>query len=326
VHPILVDIPTHLPLLGDITFPSFFTFLMIGYGFAIAITMREARRQGMDEARVYDLDLWMVFWGLVGSRVLHLIADGQWHDYVNLCKNPTLVEAVGAKVAVCQNAAQCGNEFLCDTVRHVCYPPRDCLAVFELWRGGFAFYGGLVFASVFGLWYAHKHKLGMLRFADIAAYAIPIGGFFGRLGCYLNGCCFGKRCSLALGAVFPHGSLAWSAQLKAGLITSADRALPVHPTQLYESFAYLLWFFLLYFVLRPRKRGHGELLGWFLLLSAITRFLIEFIRDDDRGIWWLGLSTSQLIALPLMAAATYLILRVRRPACLPLGNHAPGTA
>src|SRR5262249_58142037 len=104
----------------------------------------------MDDARVYDLNLWMVFWGVVGARVLHLIADGQWHDYVNLCTHPQLVEAVDARVQTCTSAAQCGYDYLCDLATSKCYPPKDCLAVFKLWRGGGArFRGGLFWVASF---------------------------------------------------------------------------------------------------------------------------------------------------------------------------------
>jgi phosphatidylglycerol:prolipoprotein diacylglycerol transferase len=328
MRPTLFRIPG-LPFIGDLVFPAYFTLLAVGFGFALALSVRDARRLGMDDARVYDLNLWMVFWGIVGARVLHLAADGQWHDYVHLCTNPQLVEAVDARVATCQAAAQCGYDYLCDTVRHVCYPPRDCLAVLKLWRGGFAYYGGFLFASAFGLWYAHRHHLGSWRMADLAGYGIPLGLFFGRMGCYLNGCCYGKVCTLSWGAVFPRGGIAWRAQLKAGLITSAQDTLPVHPTQLYEALGSLAIFLLVYFVLRPRKRADGQIFAAFVALYCVLRFAIEFVRDDDRGVFG-GLSTSQIISLPLLLGAGWLYLRARararatqRPAAT---VHAPGPA
>ncbi len=100
----------------------------------------------MDGDRVLDTNLWMVVWGIIGARVLHLIADGHFHDYVNLCVNPKLVPAIDARVAQCVNAAQCGYDYLCDTVTHKCYPPKDCFAALEVWRGGLAYYGGFIFA------------------------------------------------------------------------------------------------------------------------------------------------------------------------------------
>lgn len=275
----------------------------------------------MDDRRVYDLNLWMIFWGIVGARVLHLVADGQWSDYVNLCRNPKLVEAIDAQVTTCTAAAQCGFDYLCDAVRHVCYPPRDCLAVLEIWRGGFAYYGGFLFASAFGLFYARKHRLGMWRTADLAAYGIALGLFFGRMGCYLNGCCYGKRCATGWGVVFPRGGAVWRAQLKAHLISPLAGALPVYPTQLLEAIGCLGLFFGCYYLARRRKRAHGEVFAWFVAGYALLRFLLELLRDDDRGLWFGGaLSTSQLLSLPLFAAAVFALLRLHRQAAR---SHAP---
>ena len=314
MRPVLFKIP-NLPLIGDLVFPAYFTLLLIGFALALWLSVRDARKLGMDDARVYDLNLWMVFWGIVGARVLHLIADGQWHDYVNLCQHPQLVEAVDAKVQTCTAAAQCGYDYLCDLATNKCYPPKDCLAVFKLWRGGFAYYGGFLFASVFGLWYARKHKLGMWRMADIAGYGIPLGLFWGRMGCWFNGCCYGKRCDAWFAAHFPRGGLAWRAQVKAGLITAWSAPLGVHPTELYEAIGSLAIFAVAYFYIRPRKRAHGEVFAWFVALYCLLRFAIEFVRDDDRGVWG-PLSTSQIISIPLLAFAVWLWRRAR--------VHAPG--
>src|SRR5215470_6433411 len=112
----------HFPGLGEISFPAYFTLLSIGFGLAMILTVRESRRLGMDSERVLDTNLWMIIWGVIGARVLHLIADGHFHDYVNYCVNPKLVPALDARVAWCSQAAQCGYEYLCDTVSHKCYP------------------------------------------------------------------------------------------------------------------------------------------------------------------------------------------------------------
>src|SRR5204863_490879 len=79
---------------GDISFPSYFTMLTLGFGLALILTVRESTRLGMDRERVLDTNLWMVVWGIIGARVLHLIADGHFHDYVNLCTNPKLVPPI----------------------------------------------------------------------------------------------------------------------------------------------------------------------------------------------------------------------------------------
>jgi phosphatidylglycerol:prolipoprotein diacylglycerol transferase len=309
VHPVLLSFS--LPVLGEVVFPAYFTLLAIGFLFAIRITTKRARVLGMDEVRVVDTNLWMFFWGLVGSRVLHLIADGHWDEYVHLCTDPKLVPALDAKVQTCTAAAQCGFDYLCDLVTHKCYPPRDCLAALKLWRGGFAYYGGFLFAAAFAVYYTHRHKMGFLRTADLAAPAIALGLFFGRIGCFLNGCCYGKRTDGPFGIVFPRGSSVWREQVKEHLIRGADAALPVHPTQLYEAFGALVLFAFLYVYLWPRAKRQGEVFAGLLIGYGVLRSICEIFRDDDRGVLFGWLSTSQIISVPLILGGVGLLVWTR---------------
>jgi phosphatidylglycerol:prolipoprotein diacylglycerol transferase len=311
MRPVLFELPA--PLLGDVVFPAYFTLLTIGFLLAMLLTVRESHRLGMDKERVLDTNLWMVVFGILGARVLHLIADGHFHDYVNLCVDPIKVPALDARVAWCRDAAQCGYDYLCDQASHKCYPPRDCLAVLEVWRGGLAYYGGFIFAVAFAWWYVRRHRLGWWRTADLAAPGIALGLVFGRIGCYLNGCCWGKATRSALGVVFPRGGSTWRAQLDAHLIQATEEALPVHATQLYESAACLVVFALLYFVVRPRRRAYGEVFAWLLILYAVARSLVEIFRDDDRGVLFGWLSTSQILSVPLFAAGVALLIHLSRP-------------
>jgi phosphatidylglycerol:prolipoprotein diacylglycerol transferase len=309
MRPVLLEL--HLPYLGEVSFPAYFTLLTLGFGLALILTVRESKKLGMDHQRVLDTNLWMVVWGIIGARVLHLIADGHWHDYVNLCVNPKLVPAIDARVSWCANAAMCGYDYLCDTVTHKCYPPRDCLAALEVWRGGLAYYGGFIFAVIFAYYYVRKHKLGWWRTADLAAPGIMLGLVCGRLGCFLNGCCYGKPTSSFLGVVFPRGGSAWRQQVDAGLINAAQTALPVHPTQLYESFACLICFLVTYYIVRPRRRAFGQVFAAMLILYAIGRSLCEIWRDDDRGVLFGFLSTSQIISIPLLALGAWILWTTR---------------
>lgn len=307
--------PVLLDLGGDITFPAYFTLLTIGFALAMVYTVRESRRLGMDHQRILDTNLWMVFWGIVGSRLLHIVADTHFHDYVNLCVNPKLVAAVDAKVAYCNLNVQCGYDYLCDALTHKCFPPRDCLAVFKIWRGGFAYYGGFIAAVAFAIYYVRKHNLGWWRTADLASPGIALGLVFGRIGCFLNGCCYGKETTSAWGVVFPRGGSAWRAQLDAGHIPRLGDALPVHPTQLYESAACLVIFMILWWLERKKQPGstrHGHVFAGLLVLYGVARFVIEYFRDDDRGVFFSShLSTSQLISLPLFAGGLALLWRMR---------------
>jgi len=305
------------PLFGEVTFPAYFTLLTVGFGLAMILTVRESKRLGMDHERILDTNLWMVVWGIIGARILHLIADGHFHDYVNLCTNSKLVEAIDAKVQWCSTAVagMCGYDYLCDAATHKCYPPTDCLAAIKIWRGGLAYYGGFLTAVPFAWWYVRRHQLGWWRTADLAAPGIMLGLFFGRLGCFLNGCCYGKPTTSFLGVAFPRGGAAWRQQVDQHLISSVRSALPVHPTQLYESIGCLLAFAILYYVVRPRRRAFGQVFAWMLILYALVRSVCELWRDDDRGVFLGGhLSTSQLISLPLFALGVWLLLHRRNAA------------
>ena len=285
----------HAPLLGEISFPAYFTLLTLGFGLAMVLTVRESKRLGMDHERILDTNLWMVVWGIIGARVLHLIADGHFHDYVNLCRDPVKVPAIDALTAWCTTAAQCGYDYLCNAATHKCYPPRDCFAAVKVWRGGLAYYGGFIFAVVFAWYYVKKYKLGWWRTADLAAPGIMLGLVCGRLGCFLNGCCYGKPTSSWIGVVFPQ---------RAGVA--------VHPTQLYESAGCFLVFVILYYVVRARRRAYGDVFAAMLILYGIVRSICEIWRDDDRGVFFGFISTSQIISIPLIAGGIALLVAVRR--------------
>jgi phosphatidylglycerol:prolipoprotein diacylglycerol transferase len=315
MRPILYDFGVDIPLLGPLNFPSYFTMLTLSFAIGMWMTYREAPKLGMDRERVLDLTLWLVVWALAGARLLHVLADGHLQDYVNLCLDPTKVPATEAAVSVCQASRECGVGYECDLATRTCHPPRDCLAALKIWRGGLAYYGGFIFASAFGLWYARKHRLGMWRMADLAAPWVAMGLALTRLGCFLNGCCHGKVTDVPWAAHFPIGGAVYDAHVKAGLVAEGQAALPVHPAQLYLAALNLLTFFLLYVVIRPRKRFDGELFAWLLVGKGVFRSLVEIWRDDERGVFFGGhLSTSQLLSIPLVALGIYLLARGRRRA------------
>lgn len=287
-----------VPILGEVEFPAYMTLLMLGFTLAIWLARREEDRSGRNGDRIVDLGLIMLVAGVFGARILSVLADGRLQDFVNLCLDPKLVPAEDAPARYrfnCVSDAQCEFDYLCDLATRRCYPARDCLKVFKFWHGGLAFYGGLLFAAPVGLWYAHRKKLGVWRVADLTAPFIALGLFFGRLGCFLNGCCFGKQTDLPWAVTFP------------------QRGTPpnVHPAQLYESFGALVLFGLLYFVVRPRKSRHGEVFAWLLITYGLLRFGLEFLRADERGSLWL-LSTSQWLGVPVGACGLWLLFRGKR--------------
>jgi phosphatidylglycerol:prolipoprotein diacylglycerol transferase len=163
-----------------------------------------------------------------------------------------------------------------------------------LWaRDGYAWYGGLLFgigALLFQGWWA---KIGMLRTLDLAAPAAAIGQGIGRIGCFLSGDgCYGIATKLPWGMSFPNG------------IEPTPLGVRVHPTPLYEMAAYLLIGGWLWW--RAGKNNSvGSIVGQYLLLSGIARFLVEFIRRNPKVLW--GLSNAQLASAGAVVAGIILI-------------------
>lgn len=286
--------------------PAYFAMLVLGYGVAIYVTQRQGRRMGLDHDTLIDLGLYSLVWGVIGGRLLHVFADGYFWDYVHLCTDPSLVEWRITE----ERCARAGGAW--DPAALLCMPvERDCFAWAKFWRGGLAYYGGLFAAAAFGVRFLKKEKFPLAKGIDLVGLTLPIGLFFGRLGCFLGGCCFGSRCAAdALGSVrFPAWSAASEAQWQQGWLTTPDAtSLPVHAAQLYEALGCLIIAAIGMLVVRPRKRFDGQVMLVFLALYAVLRFGLEFVRADARGSWF-GLSTSQWLGLVVLAAVGVLFHR-----------------
>jgi phosphatidylglycerol:prolipoprotein diacylglycerol transferase len=287
-------LPTLAEIFGE-PVPAYFTLLLIGFAAATWLAAHLARRDGLNPDSFIDLGLFCVIFGVLGARVLHVFADGYFWDYVHLCTDPT-------KVAWEITAAQCKEvDGIWDAMRKTCQPSeRDCFAWAAFWRGGLTYYGGLIASSIFGIWFLKREGVPLLRGMDIAAISISLGLVFGRLGCFLGGCCFGVHTDHPFGLSFPAFSPASESQWRAGLLEAPHLpSLPVHPTQLYEALGCLAITAFLLFWLRPRKRFNGQVFLSFIALYATLRFTLEYWRADDRG-ELLTLSTSQLLAIPAL--------------------------
>jgi phosphatidylglycerol:prolipoprotein diacylglycerol transferase len=194
-----------------------------------------------------------------------------------------------------------------DFAKNVCRPREsDCLAWAKFYTGGLAYYGGFGAASIAAYYLLKTDRFPFWKAADMAGMVVPLGLGFGRLGCLLAGCCFGKPWESDYAIHFPAHSPASEGQFKAGRLESVFReSLAVHPTQLYESAASFAIAAFLILHLHGRKRYDGQVFLAFVALYAVARFVIEFVRADDRG-GLFGISTSQLIGLALIGGAIYL--------------------
>lgn len=311
-------LPSFGSLFGE-PIPAYFVLLMVGYGMATLVASRMAKRQGHDHDVIIDLALLSLLTGVLGARILHVFADGYFWDYVHLCTDPDRV--IWTSVT---SLAECTHlDGRWDASAAACHAiKRDCFAWAEFWNGGLAYYGGLVVASVAGIAFLKREHFPVGKGVDMVGAVLPIGLAFGRMGCFLGGCCFGLPSHSTFALSFPAGSPASYEQAEAGFL--ADKlmpSLPVHPTQLYESLGCLLIAAWLLLRVHPRKRFDGEVMLCFLLSYALLRFAIEYLRADDRGALF-GLSTSQWIGLAIGAGCAL----AWRPLARRRSNDVPAPA
>jgi len=165
-------------------------------------------------------------------------------------------------------------------------------------RGGFVFYGGFILAFGIGIWQIRRKGLDLWKIADIFAPAVAVAYAIGRIGCFLNGCCYGRPTSSWSGVTFPPES-------PAGYL-----AQPLIPVQLFSSLSLFLIFLVLLY-LRPHKKFDGQLFWLYVLLYGVSRFLIEIFRGDPRGNIWV-FSTSQFIAIVFAILALVMLAKLGR--------------
>ena len=153
---------------------------------------------------------------------------------------------------------------------------------------GMNYYGGLVGAVVALVIYGRVKKLNMRDWGDMAFAGVPLGYTFGRLGNFINGELFGRVTTLPWGTVFPHAqqfpaSASWvqDAAARAGMDIAGQTMvnLPRHPTQLYEAFAegIVMWL-ILWFVFRKRRPFKGFIIGMYVVIYGVFRFVIDYFR------------------------------------------------
>ena len=185
----------------------------------------------------------------------------------------------------------------------------------NLFRSAGVFYGGLISAVVVALIYLRRHRMPVWTVTDVFAPGIALGHVIGRLGCLLAGCCFGSDATGLPWAITFHSEFA---QQNVG----TPLGVPLHPTQLYEAGAELL---ILGFLLLTERRGRpfpGRTFWSYMLLYAVSRFVIEFYRGDARGtVDFFGspLSTSQFVSVVLVPLSLAMLFYLGR-------SSGPGSA
>ena len=279
----LFTIPfTHL------TVKSYGLMLVIGFMATVSLIRRLSRDITPDPQLVTNAALYALLAGVVGARIFYVILYFQ--DFKD-----------------------------------------NLLAVFAVWRGGLVLFGGATAALIVIILYIRHHKLPVRKYLDIVAIGLCLALGFGRIGCFLNGCCFGKPTNLPWAVRFPYDSFAYRSQVESNLkrnrpdpqlklppdffgyvqkeglwnpglkpyedltqiqksLVKNDgpyRCLAVHPTQLYDFANGFLMCLLLYLFWRISQKSAGSFIkpgctfSLMLILYGLTRFLLEFLRDDN---------------------------------------------
>ena len=244
---------------GGIHIYSYGLMLFIAFIVGIWQVERRAKKFGVKPQQITDLALVVLVASIVGSRLFYVAFH--WQEF-----------------------------------------EHDLVGIIAFWRGGLAglmFYGGFLSGITAGFVYGGLvQKLPKFKMMDAIAPAIVLGEGFTRIGCFLNGCCFGKPTSGPLGMVFPANS-------PAGYVFEGQ---PIHPTQLYSALAG----FALFFIATRLERGHlkeGVLASLLLILYSVFRFLIDFVRyyENSANLWG-----NQIVALGLAVVGIALLVVFQR--------------
>lgn len=246
--------------------------VLIGFTAALMFACLRAKSIGISPDLIMDSAFWILLSGVGGGRLAYLI---QYRDNVF---------AQGMSL------------------------PEMLFKAVNLSEGGLVLLGALVGGGLGVVGFFWSRKLNVLEFCDLLMPAVFIGVGFGRLGCLLNGCCFGDRCDLPWGIYFPQGSVPFDALVDRGfLLPDAAYTFALHPTQIYSSidgFVLALATAIFYWY----RKHPGDVLALGCMLYSITRFMIEFLRADEMGQLGTGLTISQLYSIGIFALGLILLL------------------
>lgn len=244
--------------LGTLQIYSYGLMLFISFLVGIWLVERRAKRFGVESKTITDLALWILLAVVVGSRLFYVAFH--WEEFKD-----------------------------------------DLIGVIAFWRGGLAglmFYGGFLGAIIAGLVFVRARRLPLVKMLDAVTPSIVLGEGFTRIGCFLNGCCFGEPSSGFCAMEFPLHSPAGA--------TFPHQA--IHPTQLYSSLAGFLLFGVA-LLLERRRLKEGVLFALILVLYSLFRFGIDFVRYYENASNFWG---NQVVALGLTVIGIVLLVVFQR--------------
>lgn len=213
--------------------------------------------------------------------------------------NPDKVTNLGVYVAL---AGLIGAKLFMFVVDFAYYRknPGEIFTMATLQAGG-VFYGGLLLALAAGYWLMRRDDLPPAATLDCFAPGLALGQALGRIGCFAAGCCWGNECDRPWAVTFRDP--------EANRLTGVPLMVSLHPTQIYEAILYLAVFAAVYWRFR-KTHAPGAVMGWYLVLAASARFLVEFFRFHQQSLPFGGpLSTAQWTALALIALGAFLLVR-----------------
>jgi len=327
--------------------------IMVGFLLACWVGVRRGKPLGVTSDFILDVGIIGMIFGIVGAKINYLLQyspdvsePGKLSIWGDMGLNPAgalilgpipfafwwwRVKKTGQPVRLYswQNAVLLFLTLLfalAGTRAFFLYQHQDEYSwkVFKSWQSGFVLYGGLIAGVAASALYVKMRGQALAKMADLCAAPTMLALAFGRLGCFLNGCCYGKSGEGFPCVKFPAGSPAAEEQRSAGASAA------VHPTQLYETAAALLFFLFLSWLWKRKRKANGEVFLIMTMLYGAWRFLIEFARGDKRPEWIGTLTYSQVVSLAvLVVAGVWLALlrtRPRPPAEAPAPPAAPPQA
>lgn len=248
--------------IGGLELPLYGLISVIGFAIAIAVACHLSPRCGWPRIDILFASFYGIIGLVIGAKLLYFIT------------------------------------YLPNIINYWDYYKSHTFAILLYGFSGFVFYGGLL-GMFLGVWiYCRQFHLNTYAVMNVAAPAIPVMHAFGRIGCFLGGCCYGIEYHGLFSVQFPNDS-----DVK-GL---GD--FPRFPTQLAESLFNFVLFIILFIYVKKGKPRQGQALGLYLIAYPIERFFIEFLRGDAIRGHFLFLSTSQWISLILLPIGIYFTFR-----------------
>ena len=248
--------------LGSFPLHWYGVLLAVGFYAGFWTAGRRCRRDGLSPEKLMDLGPWLIIGGIVGARTLYVTT--YWD---RLMETPL-------------------------------YPDAPWTEIFMVQRGGLVFYGGFIGSLLGCVLYTTWKKVPLWKITDALAPSIALGYVFGRIGCLLNGCCYGRSCDLPWAIHFPEGHETYPHG--------------VHPTQVYDSLLNLVLYAALAWMYR-RKKFDGQIFALYLMCYAVTRSFVELFRGDyNQAHQHGGLTPAHLVSIGIFAAGAVLYALLSR--------------